>query len=373
MKKVFFAISLLGFIFLSCKKDEISKNETSNQVLKSGDEEPIPPTFESNLPAFPVEALYLIEREYVTFMDNSSLKSRDIYYGSSCISIDNLSLYQYMEIRLLTLYPETAYVGLVEEMNQETSSAIQIYNEYLQDVRIWEQSQGIDTVVQQENNVINSIEDLINIMDMTPEEATYIRSFDSLAINPNYATTVDINNLIIPILPEQCYQKASPVVPFLIISGLATYAGVYAYSVALVCKKRALEKESEFYPNPKSGSKSDAFRHIYVNMLLRRYLTEASAWFIMDVFWEGRANNVPRDKYMDLHNNYVGRHTQYSLFRGNWANDMYNWTLWADRVRYYISNETSNGSLKTWTTGTSLSTIKSEEKSTSKHRYIWYQ
>jgi hypothetical protein len=370
MKKIVLIFSLIGLIFLSCNKDDISKNETSNSVLKSNEEEPVSPEFVSTLPAYPAEALYLIQREYETFMDSSSLKSRTIYYGTSCISIDSLSLYQYTEIRLLTLYPETAYEGMVNDMIEEATSASQAYNEYLENLSIWELSQDIDNGYPDENDEINSIDDLIDVMDITSEEETYIESFDLLARDSNYATIEDINNLIGTNTPEGCSEKAF-LGPFLYAAALTPLADTYSVATILVCRKRALDKQIEYYdPNDIKG---DAFRHVYVNMLLRRYLTEVAAWFIMDVFWENYSQNAPRDKYMDLHNNYVGRHSKYALFRGDWANDMYDWGLWGQRVRGYIFNASSNGSLKTWTTSTPTSTIKSEESNTSKSRYIYYQ
>ena len=92
----------------------------------------------------------------------------------------------------------------------------------------------------------------------------------------------------------------------------------------------------------------------------------------MDVVNEAKVGNPFRDKYMDLHNNYVGRHTQYALFRGSWANDMYDWELWGQRVSTFVDNHTGNGSHKIWPESTSTSTIKSDEKNTSNSRYIYY-
>ena len=372
MKKIVLIFSLIGIIFLSCNKDDLSKNENSTSVLKSNEEEPIPPEFESTLPAFPAEALFLIQREYETFMDNSSLKSRTIYYGSSCISIDSLSLYQYTEIRLLTLYPETAYEGMVNEMIEEATTAYQAYNEYLQNLSIWELSQDIDNSYPDENDDINSIDDLIDVMDMTSEEETYIESFDLLARDSNYATIEDINNLIGTNTLEGCSQKAV-LGPFLYAAALTPIADSYSVITILICRDRALNRSYDFtLDSDIERMKRDACRHIYVNMLLRRYLTEVAAWFIMDGVNEAKVGNPARDKYMDLHNNYVGRHSKYALFRGNWANDMYNWQLWGQRVSTFVDNHTGNGSHKIWPESTSTSTIKSDESNTSKSSYIWY-
>jgi len=92
----------------------------------------------------------------------------------------------------------------------------------------------------------------------------------------------------------------------------------------------------------------------------------------MDVYYEDKNPNSPCDKYMDLHNNSLGRNTQYWTFRGPYFKNLFNWQTWTSRVNVFIEN--SNNAIKmNWNLSTAESTVKSDESSADRKKFIyWY-
>lgn len=119
---IFALMAILATIMLSsCKKENMPKQESSNVVYRSNDDEArdftsdttnevMPPILCSNLPTFYVEVLYVVAKEYETVEDGTSTKTT--YNGRQ---ITSYSKAEYMESRLIDLYPEEAYVGLADE------------------------------------------------------------------------------------------------------------------------------------------------------------------------------------------------------------------------------------------------------------------
>ncbi len=79
-----------------------------------------------------------------------------------------------------------------------------------------------------------------------------------------------------------------------------------------------------------------------MNVHLRRYIGSFLAKQIMDWWEDQNANNVPKAKVMDLHNNDLGREVKYKHFRAHWFWDRWNWQAWAWKVRDYVK-DTNNG------------------------------
>lgn len=369
MKKIIYIFTLVAFMLTSCNDNEV--------VQKQSFEEPSPPTFVSKLPSFNAEALYVVGREYETLKDGTSKKSPKFKVKGNVVNANAMTLYEYIEMRLIELYPDVAYVGMAKDMEHEGTQAMQMYNDYLAKRKVWEESQGIFREEEIETPGFTSIEDEIQLMSMTPEEEAKFRALNALATGSEFATTSDFENLF-KVKSNADIQKAvqfEPVSTATIVAVVASVGLVYAAARVIICYDRTIEMQQrdDFYKN-KSGMLPDAFKHIYVSMMLRRYLTQPMAWLIMDVGWENIAspNNLPRDKYMDYHNNNVGRDTQYDLFRGKWLADMHKWELWGARVRDFVDN-TNNGIKMNWLETTDKETVKSERNNANKNKYIWYE
>lgn len=368
MKKIISIFTIFAFVLTSCNENEVE--------IKQNIKEPIPPMFTSKLPSFPAEVLFVLGREYETIKDGTSEKISAQKINSVISNIDKMTLNQYVENRLIELYPEEAYVGLASDMEVEGLQTIEVYENYLAQLKLYELSIGIVTDTEPPTPEFTSIENEIELMSMTQEEEISYRRLNSLAIKSDFATLDDFNDILYNTRYSSGNQKVSQAVWGWITAAGIVVLGTYAVIRAKICRERAEKKQIEFYGGPgitlNSGTQNDAFRHIYVSMMLRRYLTEPFAWAIMDLYWENANENKPCDKYMDLHNNYLGRHSKYWTFRGKWLSDMYDWKLWGERVKTFV-NTSTNSSKKIWTLSTIESTVKAERNSTDKNKYIYWK
>ena len=151
--------------------------------------------------------------------------------------------------------------------------------------------------------------------------------------------------------------------------------GGYVYWRATQSANRAYDKAQAYYSSVgEVGTTRDAFRHVYVNVLLRRYITGTLASLIM-TSRENVAGNPPRDKYMDLHNNYLGRSVRYSHFRGHWLYDRWDWEKWGRRVRDYVNVSSNRYNISAWAVdpGPSSSSASSTEAAVADAKYITYR
>ncbi|MDD3078582.1 MAG: hypothetical protein PHH37_05710 [Paludibacter sp.] len=365
MKKLICSFVLVAFTLASCNDNEIEQKQTV--------QEPIPPTFISKLPCFNSDALYVVGREYETLKDGTSQKSSKFRVKGKVVSADSLTLFEYIEMRLIELYPDKAYVGMSKDIEDEGTFAMQMYNDYLAQRKVWEESQGI---YQEEHEIeeITSTEKLIEVMNPSTEELELIQSLDSLATGATYATTNDFENILKVKGSSDIRKSSQSIVGVVLISvGVIAAIGVTEYLVAKMCERRTYNKLYEFYGtrSPLGGSKEDAFKHTCVSMLLCSYLTQPSAWLIMDVYYENANPNKPCDKYMDLHNNSVGRHWKFWSFRGSYFGDMFKWEKWTKRVYNYIENS-DNGIKMDWNVDTVESTVKSDESDANNYKYIYW-
>lgn len=104
---------------------------------------------------------------------------------------------------------------------------------------------------------------------------------------------------------------------------------------------RAIARSEAYYPTLSAAdTKRDAYRHIYLSMMLRRYVGATAAKIITDL--HENDSNGP-EKVMDLHNNDIGRSHRYNAFRGHWFWDRWDHNEWSVKVRGYINNESANG------------------------------
>ncbi len=358
---VFMAVAL----FSSCSKETLDDEIlTENNVNRSdvlynfelGSDtiaEVMPPILTSNLPIFPFEVLYVVCKEYESVEDGTSSKST--YKNRHILSY---SKNEYAESRLIDLYPDKAYPGIVEDSENFYDSVVNVYNSY----PYFESSSNvrseyvIDEKPEEELKYISD-ENEMEILNMTEQEIIRFKAMIDIARMENFATLNDIfkasgNSMM---LNEK--------VDWLLWGTVAVIFGAYAYERIMFCKQRAYEKEAEYYRH--NIVKGDVFRHILVNVMLRRYISRTAAYMIMDVIYENLNINYPCHRYMDWHNNYVGRVTKYSTFRI--TND---WQIWSDKVYNYVDND-SNGVFKNWTISTPKRDVKREEKQVDDEKYIY--
>lgn len=360
LKLIFIALSLL--LFSGCSKE--------TQIIKP--DFPLPPQIEqSKLPSFPAVVLYVVGREFETVKDGTS-KKKEITHKGIDKNIHELSLNQYIDYRLIELYPDDAYIGLADDMEVEGMQTLQQYEEYLDKLKVYEQQLGIYHEPEPPLPTFTNLEEEVLLLDLTYEEERQLRNLNLLATNPEFATLDDFNAFFSANKTLNIDQKTIIPTWGWIAAGGVVVIGTYAVIRAVICKNRALEKQKVYYTNLSSGSKSDAFKHIFVSMMLCRYLSQPTAWLIMDVFWETAGGNYPCDKYMDYHNNYIGRRSQYNTFRGSWWSDMYKWEKWGERVRDFV-NISSNGIKKNWDVNSSESAVKTDKNNTDKKKYIYWR
>ncbi len=165
-----------------------------------------------------------------------------------------------------------------------------------------------------------------------------------------------------------------PVVGVLVL-GTTFSSGGYGVVQVLRAKRIAEQMAEKYYPDStNAGQRGDAFRHVYVSVLLKKYLGRGGAWFIMGgvEFIQGvRGSNRPQDKYMDFHNNYLGRKVNYKLFvKKGEDND---WMTISKRVKKFI-DDPKNGIRLSWKKNPpeknkSAKKIASE---VSEDKFIWY-
>ena len=106
MKTIYIIILLsIVIIFYSCK----TKKVVEAPVVV---EENVPQADTTLIPSFPSEVLYVLTREYESVWDST----RDKYDTKEAeyIRNNNVPIKEYMEYRLITLFPDLAYVGLLD-------------------------------------------------------------------------------------------------------------------------------------------------------------------------------------------------------------------------------------------------------------------
>ncbi|MDO9548393.1 MAG: hypothetical protein Q7J65_05465 [Candidatus Marinimicrobia bacterium] len=187
---------------------------------------------------------------------------------------------------------------------------------------------------------IPTLEQEIDSLQMVDEEIQLWLDIENFVndITGGLAKKADIDRFILA-------KTNSWLTPALIACGVATYV----YWRVNLCADRAYSRERSYFDGDNTeNTRGDAFRHTFVSMQLRRYLTQFMAWLIMD----GREWLLLDDNYaayeMDLHNNYLGRTEKYSHFRARWFWDRYDWEKWGRRVRDYIKNQNNREYIQEW-------------------------
>ena len=308
------------------------------------------------VPIFDPAVLYVLAREYEGEQDTLR------------------SMGEYVEERLIELYPERAYRGMMSKMADATMS-------YLQDVSRLPQyrTNTIDGLTMSSPNEVyfNSVSDSaeVELMQMTEAEASIFWDLNALADAENKVRLADFNSIsafdsewglkVVLMGDEIPYIAKEEWAMSFVSMGVAS-STIYR---VLQSKARAEYVARHFYhTNTSYGKRGDAYKHIFVNLLLRRYTTSRIAWLVMDVYWERASINKPCDNVMDFHNNLVGREYQYDNLLGG-SDD---WREWAYNLRDFIDDTTHNAEFMNWRFDTPSLIVNEEEKKVSPNKYIYW-
>ncbi len=321
-------------------------------------DEPLEPTLtlSADLPELPAVALHIVEREYFS-PDRANGRAKQ-----------ELLWEEYLGKRLLELYPDIISSGMIEQAQAEIETLKVEYEGYLKELRGYEESIGADTIPDEEYRPFTTLKEEIEFTQMTPGEIELFYELEALATSDTPITRDDLDNI------TGIAGGRTKEIPFVVgIAGSLSSVG-YATFRIIQSKNRAEDKAEEYYPeNTDSGRKGDAFRHIFVSVLLRRYLTRTGSWIVMGAVEKIRKNE-PRDRQMDFHNNYIGRVKKYRSFRGRWLRDRWNWKKWGRSVRDFVNNA-NNGVKMNWDSNppSTQSDAENQLDDVSSKKYVWYE
>ena len=335
-----------------------------------------PPRLVSRTPHYPAVAVYIVYREYV-----------NQHPGLTRLSQDDPEYQRYMEKRLRELYPQRGYAGMMREAVAEMREYRRQWKDYEQARRA--QVGGISpqmceihmtsistaeyceptggggggggsypppqpeyyddgswsghTEFVPDETQVPTITQEVDSLQASAYEHDQLLYYESLALGNDGGyelqgadRTLSRDDLIRmaaanPAPGEVSIQLWGPTVN--IPLGVV---GFFAVRV-LFSKWRAESASATYYSSIGAGdTRRDAFRHIYVNVMLRRYITAPLAKAVMDINEWGNANWGAR--IMDVHNNHLGVEVKYEHFRGHWLWDRWSYGVWGGRVRNYVND-----------------------------------
>ena len=308
------------------------------------------------IPSFDVEVLYVLAREYENAQDTLR------------------SMGEYVEERLIELYPEKAYRGMMSKVAEATM-------ERMQTIRRMPKyySTSIDGITLSAPNesyfnlVSDSVE--VDLMQMTEAEASVYWDLNALADGETRFDLRDLDSIVV--FDSEWGLNArlmSDEIPYIAQEDWAlsfVSMGVASSTIYRIfqSKVRAEYVARYFYKNNTSyGKRGDAYKHIFVNLLLRKYTTSKIAWLVMDVYWESASENKPCDRVMDFHNNLVGREYCFDKFLQG-SND---WRRWAYMVRTFVDDTTRNAEFMNWRLNTPEFIVEEECSKTNLYKYIYW-
>jgi hypothetical protein len=310
------------------------------------------------LPTFPAEALYVLGAQW----EADTLLQAD------------MTIAEYMEQELIRLYPEMAYKGYI---NRLCTIADRLLAESKQRPTLFAPSKQEITFSSSPHRqsptgaadlylYLDSLSqsDELQLMDFTPQEQADWDALQSLVHAPQPLTREAFDTLNIEFFEEEN-----------ILITLLLWQGPRMFYRILQSKARA-EKLAYYYYGEatNNGRPGDAFKHIYVNVLLRTYVGDWLSHAIMDVFWEWKSPNAPCDHFMDLHNNIIGRQTRYDDFTtlDTQCNaEMRHWLQWAENVQHFVQDSV-NGHRQEWDKETPTFVVEPAAQKVSDTQYIYW-
>ena len=308
----------------------------------------------TSLPTFPAEALYVLGAQW----EADSLLQED------------MTIAEYLEKELIRLYPEKAYKGYVQRLcsvadcllvnSQHTPSLFIPKRQEINFVSGYSSSKATSYAI------LDSLtmEEEMMALEFTPQEEADWQRLQALAHSNQPLTRETFDTLRIEFFEEEN-----------LLLTLLLWRGPRLFYRVLQSKARA-EKLAQYYYGEatNNGRPGDAFKHIYVNVLLRTYVGEWLSHAIMDVFWEWKSPNAPCDHFMDLHNNIIGRQTRYEDFTtlDTQCNaDMRHWLQWAENVQHFVQDSV-NGHRQSWDKETPTFIVEPAAEKVSDTQYIYW-
>ena len=316
------------------------------------------------LPVFPAEALYVIGAQW----EADSLLQQE------------QSIADYMEQELIRLYPEMAYKGYInrlctiaDRLLADSKQRPTLFAPSRQEISFGTTSTGAlprstaqrSTGASDLYRYLDSLSqsDELQLMDFTPQEQADWDALQSLVHAPKPLTREAFDTLNIDFFDEEN-----------ILITLLLWRGPRMFYRILQSKARAEKLAYYYYGDAtNNGRPGDAFKHIYVNVLLRTYVGDWLSHAIMDVFWEWKSPNAPCDHFMDLHNNIIGRQTRYQDFTQIDAqcSDTRYWLQWAENVQHFVQDSV-NGHRQGWNKETPTFIVEPAAKQVSSEQYIYW-
>ena len=306
------------------------------------------------LPTFPAEALYVLGTQW----EADSMLQQEV------------TIAEYLEQELIRLYPEKAYKGYLQHLCTITDSMLiaehrtpTLFSPKQQEISFESAHSATYTAFYAILDSL-SIEEEILALEFTPQEQAEWNALQSLAHSDQPLTREAFDTLHIEFFDEEN-----------ILLTLLLWHGPRMFYRVLQSKARA-EKLAYYYYGEatNNGRPGDAFKHIYVNVLLRTYVGEWLSHAIMDIFWEWKSPNAPCDYYMDLHNNIIGRQTRYNDFTAidtQCNTDMRHWLQWAENVQHFVQDSV-NGHRQNWDKETPTFIVEPAAKQVNNTQYIYW-
>ena len=305
------------------------------------------------LPTFPSEAFYVLGARW----EADSLLQED------------MTIAEYLEKELIRLYPEKAYKGYVQRLcsvadcllvnSQHTPSLFIPKRQEINFVSGYSSSKATSYAIL---DSLTMVEEMM-ALEFTPQEEEDWHALQTLVHSNQPLTREAFDTLNIEFFDEEN-----------LLLTLLLWRGPRLFYRVMQSKARA-EKLAYYYYGEatNNGRPGDAFKHIYVNVLLRTYVGEWISHAIMDVFWEWKSPNAPCDHYMDLHNNIIGRNTRYQDFTETNAqcSDTRYWLQWAENVQHFVQDSV-NGHRQGWDKETPTFVVEPAAKQVSEWQYIYW-
>ena len=345
MRKLLWIILCLALV--GCRTQKLSQSPHRHIALS-------PDT--TVLPTFPAEALYVLGAQW----EADSLLQQE------------LSIADYMEQELIRLYPEMAYKGYInrlcaiaDRLLADSKQRPTLFAPQRQEITFSSPNRQSPTGVADLYLYLDSLSQLeeLQLMDFTPQEQADWDALQSLAHTPQPLTREAFDTLNLEFFDEEN-----------ILLTVMLWRGPRLFYRILQSKARA-EKLARYYYGDaiNFGRPGDAFKHIYVNVLLRTYVGDWLSHAIMDVLWEWKSPNAPCDHFMDLHNNILGRQTRYSEFTqiDTQCSDMRYWLQWAENVQSFVQDSV-NGHRQSWNLETPTFIVEPAAQKVSDTQYIYW-
>ena len=367
MKHIYIIILLsIVSIFYSCK----TKKVVEAPVVV---EENVPQADTTLIPSFPSEVLYVLTREYESVWDSTREKydTKEAEY----IRNNNVPIKEYMEYRLITLFPDLAYVGLLDKIENKSKQMLPSMSKVMPSFRS-QDGYYMPSFAEKVDLERVSDENEIKKLYLSYSEQDVFEKMNALADTSSFVELEEIRNIEVNDSIWNIDKKLSEdSVPYymkesMLLSMLTSGLGSHVFFRIMQSKARATYVAEFFYPGlTKDGRKGDAYKHLYVNTMLRNYVGPVMAWLIMDIYWENAASNAPCDMIMDLHNNHVGRNSRYRDLRGS---ENSQWVDWAYNVKSFVEDTTRNAQYHNWNKEIPLLVIKEEESKSNDRLYLYW-